>query len=113
MGHEAAGAPVACPPTGGLPRCGFTFPERDSSVIEGFVEGEKESVSPVESRSVCIALTADNLCLTFGRVKCGRECLPTQPKLNKWQEDAALFGGAKEQGSDAPSPNAQALSQTH
>ena len=61
MGHEAAGVSVACPPTGGLPRSCFTFPDKDSSVVEGFVEGEKESVSPVESMSDCIALMADNL----------------------------------------------------
>jgi hypothetical protein len=64
MGHDAAGTRAACPPAGGLPRGGITCPDVESSVWEGFVDGENESVSPVEAWSFCIvcaALTADNL----------------------------------------------------
>ena len=49
MGHDAAGTPAAHPPAGGLPLGGITCPDVESSVWEGFVDGENESVSPVEA----------------------------------------------------------------
>ena len=58
MGHDAAGTPAACPPAGGLPRGGITCPDVESSVWERFVDGENESVSPVEARSACIVCAA-------------------------------------------------------
>ena len=64
IGQDAAGTPAACPPAGGLPYGGIACPDVESSVWEGLVDGENDSVSPVETWSVCIvcaALTADNL----------------------------------------------------
>ena len=64
IGHDAAGTPAAYPPAGGLPCGGIACPDVESSVWEGLVDGENESVSPVEAWSACIvcaALTADNL----------------------------------------------------
>ena len=48
-GHDAAGTPAAYPPAGGLPCGGIICPDVESSVWEEFVDGENESVSPVEA----------------------------------------------------------------
>ena len=57
MGHDAAGAIVAIPPTMGSFAKYFRVPEVESSVRVGFVEGEKERVSPVhETASTIVAL---------------------------------------------------------